>query len=350
MKKTLFAIGAMVAMVACSNDFVVKEAAQEAIGFDNAFVDNSTRSEFDPSFNAGNMFDKFHVFGYVESAPLFDADNDGVIVEKSGNEWTYDGTKYWIAGAAYNFNAVAPAASTVNPEWTKTAADKAQTTLSFTNNGTTDLLYATATAEGKVSGNTAVAFTFRHTLSKVKFSIENAYNASNSSIRVKDIKITDAYKTADVVLKAATETTPTAWSNQATANDFVLKFGNAGTNNTATVDDNAAGDAFVNGTTLESYNELFMIPGAGATVFTVNSVEKKGYTVQFTVELLVSGQEVKQYVHTINTDFAPEPGKSYNLKAVINPENIDPTHSQEPIEFTVTEIKGWDTTSENQNI
>lgn len=357
MKKTLFAIGAMVAMVACSNDFVVKEAAQEAIGFDNAFVDNSTRSVVDPSFSNSNMFDKFHVYGYVNEAPLFDANNNGVTVTGSGigdqGNWTYDSSKtqYWIAGADYNFNAVAPATG-----WTKKVAtdvtnvtDATQTTLSFENNGTTDLLYATATAEGQASGNAKVGFTFRHTLSKVKFSFKNAYNASNSSIRVKDIKIMDAYKTGDVVLKAATETTPTAWSNQAKADGFVLKFGNAGTNNTATVDDNNAGDAFIDGTTLESYNELFMIPGAGATDFTVNSVAKKGYTVQFTVELLVSGQEITQYVHTIYTDFAPEPGKSYDLLAEIKPENIDPSKPQESIQFTVTEIKGWDNQAE-QNI
>ena len=38
MKKTLLAILATVAMVACSNDEIVREAAPEAIGFDNAFI------------------------------------------------------------------------------------------------------------------------------------------------------------------------------------------------------------------------------------------------------------------------------------------------------------------------
>ena len=369
MKKTLFAIGAMVAMVACSNDFVVKEAAQEAIGFDNAFVDNSTRSVADPSFSSadgGNMFTTFHVYGYVEGAPLFDANNDGVIVSGSGvgnnASWSYssDKTQYWIAGADYNFNAVAPA---TGGNWTKKVAtdttngtdatNATQTTLSFTNNGTTDLLYATATAEGQASGNAKVGFTFRHTLSKVKFSFENAYNASNSSIRVKDIKITDAYKTGDVVLKAATETTPTAWSNQATATGFVLEFGMATDNQETTDIKENVEVAFAYGKTYESYNELFMIPGAGATDFTVTNADgtqtKKGYTVEFTVELLVNGQKISDYVHTIKTNFIPEPGKSYDLKAVINPTNIDPSKPQEAIQFTVTEIDGWDPQAE-QNI
>lgn len=336
MKKTLFAIGAMVAMVACSNDFVVKETAPEAIGFDNAFVDNSTRSMNDPSFNADNMFDDFQVFGYVENAPLFidnNSNNSGVRVAKDvtnndlESDWKYEGTQYWIAGANYNFNAVAPA---TNGGWTKAdTTDATKTTLSFTNNGITDLLYATVAQQGKVSENPKVAFTFRHTLSKVKFSFENDYNASNATIRVREIKITDAYETATVVLDAAS-----TWKNQ--ANNLELSFGNAA------VGAVNAEEVIAYTATVESYNELFMIPGAGPTVVD----DKNTYTVTFIVDLLVSGSVVKSYNHTINAVFAPEAGMSYDLKATINAENIDPNHSQEPIEFTVTKITDWDNQAE----
>ena len=340
MKKTLFAIGAMVAMVACSNDFVVKEAAQEAIGFDNAFVDNSTRSVVDPSFSNSKMFEDFAVYGYVNGAILL----DNVKVSKSitntdlESDWKYDGTRYWIAGAAYNFSAVAPA---TNGNWTKTSADKDQTTLSFTNDGETDLLYAqTAEITGLASGNATVAFTFRHTLSKVKFSFENAYNASNTTIRVKDIKITDAYAKGSVVLDADTDWTPVADSNNLT-----LDFGMATDDQaTTSVKENDVNVAFAYGKTYESQNELFMIPGAGATEYDNTDPTKKGYTITFTVELLVSGQDINQdddYEHTIYTNFIPEPGKSYDLKAVINHTNIDPETSQDPIEFTVTKINDW---------
>ena len=47
--------------------------------------------------------------------------------------------------------------------------------------------------------------------------------------------------------------------------------------------------------------------------------------------------------------FAPEAGKSYDLKATINAENIDPEHAQEPIEFTVNALPGWGDTND-QNI
>lgn len=345
MKKTLLLVAAAVALVACSNEETVHQSAPEAIGFDNAFVENSTRSVNDPSLTATTLTD-FAVFGFVEGAPLFDGVKVGKDVTNGelDSDWKYAGTQYWIAGAQYNFNAVAPY---TNGGWTKTAATKDATTLSFTNDGATDLLYAYAAQEGKVSGNTAVAFTFRHVLSKVKFSFENAYNATNATIRVKNVKIVDAYKTGSVVLTGAT-----AWSNQAKADGFVLDFGMATDDQTTDAKENVE-VAFAYGKTYESQKELFMIPGAGTTSFNVTNGEtttqKTGYTIKFDVELLVSGTLVKTYNHTINAVFAPVAGNSYDLKATINAENIDPEHAQEPIEFTVNTLPGWGTTND-QNI
>ena len=324
MKKIFIAALAIAALAACNKTEVIGMNDNNAIAFDNAFVDNATKSVNDPSFTNDNLFTDFAVFGFVKGAVLF----DGTQVSKSitntelKSDWKYAGTQYWIAGANYNFNAVAPM---TDGGWTKTAAAAASTTLSFTNNGTTDLLYATAAQEGKVSGNAQVAFSFRHVLSKVKFSFENAYNATNATIRVKDITITNPHKTADVVLTAAT-----AWSNQTAAADFKLAFGMA-------TDDEASADvkenvelAYAFGKTYESQNELFLIPS-----------DTYEYNVTFNVELLVSGSVVKTYAHTVKAEFAPAPGNSYDIKAVINAENIDPANEQEPIEFTVNTLPGW---------
>ncbi|MBO7312903.1 MAG: fimbrillin family protein [Alistipes sp.] len=343
MKKILIELCAVATLASCTKNEVLSYD-KEAIGFDNAFVDNSTRSVVDPSFanTEEKMFDDFQVYGYVAGAPVFGA--DGVKVTKTvtdGNvNWTYSGVQYWIAGAIYNFSAVAPV---TNGGWTKTNADKDATTLSFTNDGDTDLLYAqnpvyTAVTEGT---NGTVGFTFRHVLSKVKFSFVNKYAATNSSIRVKDIKILDAYQKGSVVLNANSST----WTPTTGTNNLTLNFGNAAltvADNSATKDENDKGYAFTANNTVESYNELFMIPGAGATSYTVDSTQMNGYTVQFTVELLVDGKEIKQYTHTIYTSFVPEPGKAYDLKAEITPESIDPEHQQEEIKFTVTTITDWD--------
>lgn len=349
MKKILIALCAVATFASCTKNEVLSYD-KEAIGFENAFVDNATRSIFDKSYTNDNLFSDFQVYGYVEGAPLFNTDNSGVKVTGSGigdgATWTYSGTQYWIAGADYNFSAVAPA---TNGNWSKTAADTAETTLSFTNNGTTDLLYAqndTYTANTDGTPNGKVGFTFRHVLSKVKFSFVNAYEATNSSIRVKDIKILNAYQNGSVVLNATTSN----WTPVASSNTLTLNFGNAALtadDNNATIDQNDKGLAFTVDNTVESYKELFMIPGAGQDVTVTNgsttTTYNAVYTVQFTVELLVNSQEITQYTHTIYTTFAPEPGKAYDLVATINATNIDPATSQEPIEFTVTTITDWDT-------
>ena len=326
MKKIILAALAVASFAACTKTEVVGVTESNAIAFDNAFVDNATKSVNDPSFTNSNLFNDFAVYGFVEGAVLF----DGTQVSKSitnndlESDWKYEGTQYWIAGAQYNFNAVAPMTA---GGWTKTAADAPSTTLSFTNNGTTDLLYATAAQEGKVSGNTTVSFSFRHVLSKVKFSFENAYNATNATIKVKNIVITNPHKTANVVL-----TGETAWTGNATADGFTLEFGKA-TDDEATTDVKEDVEvAYAFGKTYESENELFLIPSTSYA-----------YNVTFDVELLVSGQPIDTYEHTVTATFAPVAGNSYDIKAVINATNIDPEHAQEPIEFTVNELPDWGT-------
>lgn len=329
MKKIFVAMLALAAAAACSNEDIVS-VNQEAIGFDNAFINNSVRSVNDPSITNANLKD-FAVYGFVEGAVLLDGvkvskDGSGLDADKyagqTSTSWKYEGTQYWIAGANYNFHAVAPM---TDGGWTKTAASKDAVTLEFTNNGTTDLLYALKAQPGKAEDNAPVAFDFRHILSKVKFSFENAYNATNATISVKDIAITNAYASGTVVLDADTKWTGTG--------STPLNFGMAtDAEETANVKEDAA-VAYAYGKTYESQNELLLIPGA----------VDGGYNVTFTVDLLVGGTLVKTYNHKATVAFAPVAGYSYDIKAIINAENIDPAHEQEPIEFTVNTLPGWTT-------
>lgn len=328
MKKIFVAMLALAAATACSNDELVS-VNQEAIGFDNAFINNSVRSVNDPSYTDTNLFADFAVYGYVEGATLF----DGVTVSKSitnselKSDWKYAGTQYWIAGANYNFHAVAPQTA---GGWTATEKAADGLKLNYTNNGTTDVLYATVAQQGLLEGNPQVAFTFRHVLSKVKFSFENAYNATNATIKVKNIKIENAHSTGNVEL--ATNTT--TWD--AHSGKLVLEFGMA-TDAEATTDAKENAEvAYAFGATYESQNELFLIPGAMPT---------DGYKVTFDVDLLVSGTSVKVFKHTVYAKFTPAVGNAYDIKAVINAENIDPEHAQEPIEFTVNTLPGWGNTN-----
>lgn len=321
MRKTIFAILAAASLVACSNDEFVNVADKEAIAFDNAFVDNSTRSVVDPSFTNSNLFADFQVYGYVNGAKLF---GDGARVAKDitnsalSSAWKYSHTQYWIEGGIYDFQAVAPL---TNGAWTASAHSKDGLTLSFTNNGTTDLLYAKTTPyTAEASGNPTVAFNFSHILSKVKFSFENGYNADNTKIKVHSIAITNAYKTGVVALGADKP----VWREQ---QDAITGFNfGVATDNQATTDvkENVE-DTFGFGITRESQNELLLIPADYTTT---------KLAVTFKYDVVVGGTTINTFTVTPAVPVNLLPGNAYDFKAVIKP--------GQAIEFTVNPLAGWD--------
>ena len=332
MKKIFVAMLALAAATACSNDELVS-VNQEAIGFDNAFINNSVRSVETPGYSTAKIFDDFAVYGFVEGASLFNGvkvskDGSGLDADKyagqTSTSWKYEGTQYWIAGADYKFYAVAPFEGGWSVKTGTTPLDSGATLSFTTTDGTQDLLYAPIVErKGALSGNVAVEFNFKHILSKVKFSFKNGYNASAATIKVKNIKITNPYKTGEVALAAAA-----TWSEQAVAEDFTLNFGMA-TDAEETADKENIEVAYAYGKTYESQNERLLIPG------------NKEWEISFVVELLVSGKKIDEYEHTAKATIDFQPGHSYNINAEITASNIDPEHAQEPIEFTVTPISDW---------
>ena len=348
MKKVIFALAAVVALAACSQEDVIVADKGAAIGFDT-FVENSTRVD-DPSYTNSNLFANFGVFGTVEGAALFN--NMTVTGSELKGTWTYEGTQYWIAGAKYNFAAVAPKTVKVNDvdtdvytnasyAVTSSVVDDEKvytgtTTLSFDNNGEIDLLYAEATAVGEAGSgdakhpaNDKVGFNFRHILSKVKFSFENQYLSTGSTIRVRDIMLTNAHETATATLTTATLDTNTAWDEH--AGELSIAFGNAAA---AAVD---AEEAIAQESEKESYNVRFIIPGAERT-----------YTVSFLVDVLYGTTVVETYKHTASLKFIPAAGTAYDIKTVIDHTNIDPDNAQEPIEFTVNTMADWGSYNEKE--
>lgn len=331
MKKILFAAAALVAMASCATEDIVSSAAPEAIGFDSAFVDNSTRSNYDPSYTNTNLFPDFAAFAHVNKAVLF---NDKVVTGSGINgTWTYEGTQYWVKGAKYNFAAIAPKTVTGDGYWenavTSVNSDFSAITTEFDfhSNAVTDLLYAEVeNIKGEASGNAKIGFSFRHLLSKVKFSFKNEYSTEAFSIKVKDIRIENAY--VDGHVKVTNNDTEWTASN-ATSNLGPIYVGHTNVDGAAY---DSEAPAYSYGTTLESHYECFLIPGA----------VPGGYNVTFTVELWVGDIQIVTYNHSAVVDFAPAPGMAYDINAVLTPNNIDPTTSQEPIEFTVTKIENWD--------
>ena len=333
--KKIFLIGlAATAMLAsCSNDETVEMAQQKAIGFSNAFVNNGTRSIVDPSFTKETLED-FAVYGFTQAGQIFKGDK----VYKGGSTstgWSYDVLQYWVPGNTYTFGAIAPhsVATNVSDVALPENAKKVEMTVAFTNTDAdqVDLLHAEpaqiAGTEVTETYKTPVSMTFRHQLSKVKFSFENAVG-EGYNVKVSNIKIMDAYTNGTLTVAANGNT----WSAQAN-NTLELDFGNV------VADDATADEAAViaNAATLESYNEKLMIP-------TDNTAE---YTVTFDAYLyqgdVLLNKDGVAYSHTTTIKGVElKLGYCYDFKATLTHENIvDPENPLKPIEFTVDGVEDW---------
>lgn len=340
MKKVFFlGIAAATMLASCSKNETVDVPQGKAIGFSNTFVDNATRSVVDPSFKKETL-DNFAVYGFTQNGQIF----NGVPVSSAdnGSTWTYNPIQYWVKGNQYAFAAIAPASVSVSDaELTGTSVDdyKVGMTVSFTNDGKTDLLYANGGAFNAdatfMASPDPVSLTFKHQLSKVKFSFKN--NVSGAyNIKVTDVKITDAKSTGTLTVSTAAEN---AWSNVG-GTPLELAFGAAGTTGVSTA------DAIAFGTEIETYNEQLMIPTAST----------ESYNVTFTVELLNGTVSMGTYHHTATIEGVElELGYCYDFAAELNADNIvvdpdNPDAELKPIEFTVNEISPWIDTDKEQTI
>lgn len=334
MKKLLLAgLAAAAMLTSCSNDETVEAVKQKTIGF-SSFVDNGTRAAIDPSATVDYLKANggFAVYGFTQNGQIFDGTN----VTWTNGSWGYTPLQYWVAGNTYTFGAISPAAQTVNDEAVDGTVVKM--TVPFTSDGTTDLLHAAPSQMANVSADfvanpTAVSLTFKHQLSKVKFSFANAVG-SDYNIKVTDVKITDAKQTATLNVAAAGNT----WTAQ--AGTLALDFGNVvAADNTAA---DAAAAVIANGNELESCKELLMIPTPASQT----------YTVTFTVELLHGNVSLGTYSHTVAIkDVELKLGYCYDFKATLTHQNIvDPDSPLKPIEFTVAGVDNWNTAEKDQTV
>lgn len=346
MKKTSLLFGAAVLMLAasCSNDEVVNVAENHgaAIGFSN-FVDKSTRADDKTIDNLANM----EVWGTTK----FTAGNISAIfvkeeVKKAGSEgsytWSYDPLQYWIPTNEYSFAAVAPYNATGVTVTQSTDADKAMTgagiTITFDNTvstgakGNEDLLFDTQKVASAVSDQGAVEFTLKHMLSRVNFKFENAFASDNYSLRVTDVKITDATGKASIDKSAG----KTLWTAAENPENFLLGFSIS--NDAIAADANAETETH------------YLIPLEG----------EKSHTVTFGVQLLMKDASDNEVNVGKVQEFTVEipkmqftNGYSYTFVASIDENNINtdpenPVVSKDPIEFTVKTVEGY--TDKNDNV
>ena len=327
MKKIILATLAAASLVACAKEEIVVAPKGEAIAFDNAFVDNTTKA-IDPSVTTDNL-GGFLVYGTTKG------DHDvaaatinlfrGVKVEGSKTTaWNYasEYTQYWIAGNTYNFAAVVNSNNheTLAPALVDCDGNGMPVSLTYTADGTTDLLYArSAQYTGLASGNPKVVFTFDHLLSKVKFSFKNntpsSAAAANYTYRVSNIVMTGTPAEATCTLGVDTNGNNTyAWSTTTTG--ATTNYGNI-------VDTDAETDAVKMGPVTTKYSkfENLVIPGT--------------YNVNITcqIELLIGDKVADIINYDKTTEVTLQQGVAYNF--------VLAGQLGEAIEFTVTKVNEW---------
>lgn len=316
MKKIFFAVLALAGLAACSTEDVVSRSEGAVIGFDNAFVENSTRAN---DLIAGE-FD-FGVYGSVINSQ----DQQGMIFtnQQVAANGTYSPLQYWIAGATYNFVAFAPY---TGAQWTyaptvTTAAENG--VLTFNNTGANqDLLFATAnktTAATLTATPGKVGFTFDHVLSRVRFTFTNGFQSNgNIKLLVTDVHITDAYKEGKMAVPAKT------WTVEAGKKTLDIDFHAVLKAQGSTEDDARLAEGKTSST-----EHFYLIPA------------KASYNVTFTVALYQAGVLVDTYNRTATLSYDMQPGYSYDIKATLNPSNTSDEGEIFPIEFQVSGVNDW---------
>ncbi|MBO5820583.1 MAG: fimbrillin family protein, partial [Alistipes sp.] len=193
MKKLLFGVFAVLAMIACNRDEVVDVQQSSFITFGDSFVEVKTRVAADPSTTTASI-SAFDVWGFIgqPSGTVFNKER----VTKGENGWSYQNLQYWTPEDKFYFHAVSPVDDSNIVVDTKEMNTEGLGNIAFTNvNGTTDLLYATLPIE---TGNVfpyyddKVTLKFMHLLSKIKFTFKNGFTNENTSLVVKNIKIVNA--------------------------------------------------------------------------------------------------------------------------------------------------------------
>lgn len=170
MKKSLFVLGVAAAVLTgCSQSEVTDIAESSAIKFSKAFVGNPTKSA---TVVDNDNIQSFYVYAYKNEDALLTNEN----VYLQNGLWAYDNIKIWDDAATYSFAAYSNGGTAKGVGSLESVSyDKGAGTLkisSYTAGGDDDLL-ASISTETLAEANTPVAFTFKHVLSMVKFTVKS---------------------------------------------------------------------------------------------------------------------------------------------------------------------------------
>lgn len=306
MKKGLMMLGIATMMLAsCTNEDVLNVSDSRAIGF-NTFVNNNTKAVTDITTAS---LSKFYVFGdYDEGASV--AFSNTEVIGSQGGTYTPVNPAYWQTGKTYEFGAY----SNGNASLTASFSNGALTITGYSVDDAKDLIAATASeiAAPAAGEDKSVPLTFKHLLSKVKFTfsttaVPEAFRMEVSNLTFKGIKTA-----ATCVF--SNNTISTMWTG--TEGDYTI----------ATLGDYAVTDGFA------CTEDILVIPQSNTDIeasFTVTIYDEN------------TNEEIATNDFTASLDCTKwVEGYVYNYTATINPDKVD--GNLKPITFTVTKVEDWE--------
>lgn len=197
MKRNLFLLIAVAAALSACSKTETIGTQDKAIQFTSAYIGNAVESKAVNMIEQANINEFIVYGGYNDMTHVF----NGVSVTGDANtdKWTYEVTRYWVAGKTYKFAAYAPSAAgssgTITPDFETGALKFTDYTSDPSNQN--DLIYATATQTtgSDISDAPAkIQFVFGHLLSMIKFTFNSGFG--------NDIKVTvDNLKVSGMIAK-----------------------------------------------------------------------------------------------------------------------------------------------------
>lgn len=306
MKKSFLMLGvAAMALASCTQNEVVEYAENRAIQF-GTFVNNNTRAVAD--LTTENLT-KFYVFGDYEEGTSIAFSNTEVAGTKGGS-YTPVNPAYWQTGKTYEFGAY----SNGNEKLTDVEfANGTLTIKKYSVNDANDLVAATASDISAPGAGVeqSVQLTFKHLLSKVKFTFSTS--AVPEAFRMEVSNLTFNGTKTDATCVFSNNTISTDWT------------GTSGAYTVPTLDDYAVTGGKA------STEDILVIPQANTNI-----------TASFTVTIYDQKTDAQiatnDFTASLNSTEWVE-GNVYNYTATINPNQVD--GNLKPITFTVDKVEEW---------
>lgn len=333
MKRSLFMLGvAVAALSSCSQSEILEVAEGRAIGF-SSFVNNNTRAAITEIAGTDDLTE-YYVYGYhTDNIPVF----ENVKVTTNGTEYT----AYWEQGKTYNFAAYSDGKSKIDSDISFSSTEDKLTISNYTPDNSKDLVAAIAeeltcddpSTQGKV------ALTFKHLLSQVKFTFTNT-DSRSYTMKISDIQIANAIKTAKVEFTGTGSTAVPVWSGSPTESgvpayefDDLDDIAEDGTHET---------ECLVIPQSNENLQVTFTATFWDNASYEENPIRTGKFVASLKYDNLesVEGTEANKWTA----------GFRYNYTATVNASQIEDTQNPTelyPIEFEVKAVEGWNDASQS---